>query len=136
MSRSRGQSLVELGLCLPVLLLLALGAAAVEQVADASSGLDAAVRAAAATAARAPDQDTAASAAQARFRAVIAAYPVRSPSLTLRFGGFERGGLVAAGASGYVDLGWEALAFLPSRLPIQASSVTRLELWRTRRSSS
>ena len=54
-----GQALLELALCAPVVLLLALGGAAVVQLQDATAGLDAATTAAAEMASRAPDPRTA-----------------------------------------------------------------------------
>jgi uncharacterized protein (UPF0333 family) len=43
---NRGQALLELALCAPVVILIAVGVAAVVQVQDASAGLDAATHAA------------------------------------------------------------------------------------------
>ena len=129
----RGQALVELGLCLPVVLVLGLGSAAVVQVADAITGLDAATEAAVSAAARAPDADTAAVAAQARFNAVIADYPVQSAILTLTTGTFERGSALTATSTGFVDLAWESLAIVPARLQIGDRASMRVEPWRTRR---
>ncbi len=124
--------MIELALCLPVILLLALGTAAVVQITDAASGLRAATEAAVATAARAPDAPTAEAAAQSRFTAVIAAYPVRSPSLRLMDGGFVRGATLTATATGSVDLSWESMVVVPARVAIEAQASMRVEPWRSR----
>jgi Flp pilus assembly protein TadG len=67
MKMNGGQALVELALCAPVVVFLALGTAAVVQVEDAAAGLDAATHAAATAAARAPDPVTANAAALSAF---------------------------------------------------------------------
>jgi Flp pilus assembly protein TadG len=131
-SRKRGQALVELALCMPVILLLGFGVVAVTEVADASAGLHAATEAAVAAAARAPDYPSARSLAQQRFLAVIAAYPVKSPALTLDDGKFARGSSITATASGFVDLGWEAMAIVPGRVDLTATISARVDPWRTR----
>ena len=79
----RGQALLETALCLPVLLILMLGAPAAVRAADARSGLDAAAAAGAAAAARAPNATQAPAAARAAFLAVAASYPLQSPGLVL-----------------------------------------------------
>jgi Flp pilus assembly protein TadG len=132
MKSMSGQALLELALCAPVVVVLALGATAVVQVEDANAGLDAATRAALSAAARAPDQASADAAAQARFTAVVAAYPLRGTSLHLRFGSFSRGADVSATADGYVDVGWAALV-LPRHVELNAHGVIQLEPWRTHR---
>jgi Flp pilus assembly protein TadG len=128
-----GQALVELALCLPVILVLGLGAVAAVQVVDSSSGLDAATRAAADAASRASDAGSAAAAAQLRFAAVIAAYPVRSAELRLDLGTFARGSTLTATATGWVDIGWESIAGIPPRVALQATSSRLVEPWRTHR---
>lgn len=130
----RGQSMVELALCAPILMLLALGAAAAVQVADASAGLDAATHAAAAAAVRAPDAAGAQSAAEQRFESMIAAYPLRSAVLHLTLGGFGRADQVVATASGSVDITWAAF-FLPGSVALKSAVVLYLDPWRTRRSA-
>ncbi len=132
MKSMSGQALLELALCAPVVMVLALGVTSVVQVEDANAGLDAATRAALSAAARAPDQVSAEAAAQARFTAVVAAYPLRGTSLHLTFGSFRRGADVSATSDGYVDVGWAALV-LPRRLELNAHGVTQLEPWRTHR---
>lgn len=127
----KGQSLIELALCLPVVMILALGSVALVQIEDAQSGLDAATQAAAATAARAPDQATAVNAAQARFAAVIAAYPVTSTTLTMTVPAFARGTPITATAGGYVDLGWAAVPGLPPRLFLRSTVAEPLQSWRS-----
>jgi hypothetical protein len=132
MRSSAGQALVELALCLPFVLMLGVGATGVVVIADATSGLRAATDEAVAAAARAPDATSARAAAQSRFAAVIAGYPVRSPSLRLADGGFVRGAMLSAVSAGYVDLGWAAMAVVPPQLQISAAASMRIEPWRTR----
>lgn len=127
----KGQSLVELALCSPVVMILALGTVAIVQIEDAQSGLDAATLAAGATAARAQDESTALSAAQARFTAVLTAYPVRSATLTVTTPAFGRGSVMTASAAGYVDLGWAALPGLPRQLWLRSSVAEPMEMWRS-----
>ncbi len=128
----RGQSTLELAICLPLLVALALGAVALVRLADARSGLDAATAAAAEAAARAPDPDSATSAAEARFAAVIAAYPVAAPRLTVEAGNQPRGGLLTARGQGRVELGFAPLPGLPRSLLVAATAHARIQRWRTR----
>ena len=128
-----GQALVELAICMPVVLLLGLGTAEVVQVADATAGLQAATEAAVTAASRAPDPLEAATAAEARFRAVIAAYPIESADLVLADGGLIRGSVVTASSTGVVDLSWQSLPILPARMRITARASMRAEPWRTHR---
>ena len=132
MNGSRGQAFVELAVCMPVILLLGLGVAAVTEVVDGSAGLQAATQAAVAAAARAPDYGAAQAAAQRRFDAVIAAYPVHAAAVTLDAGGFARGSTITATATAFVDLGWEAMAIVPARVGLTAAAASRVEPWRTR----
>lgn len=127
---SRGQSLVELAVCAPVILLLTLGAAATVQVIDAQAGLEAATQAAAAVAARAPDPATATTAAQARFDSIVASYPLRSTELRITFRGFSRTDQAVATSVGTVDVSWAAMVF-PKRLLLQSRAAAPLESWRT-----
>ncbi|HEV2033888.1 MAG TPA: TadE/TadG family type IV pilus assembly protein [Candidatus Dormibacteraeota bacterium] len=136
MTRNGGQSLLELALCAPIVILLALGTAATVQIAGASTGLDAATQAAAGAAARAPDATSAAGAAQARFASVVSDYPLRGAALRLSIGDFNRAGLVIASSSAFVDVGWAALLPFPSHVPLQSQVVLRLEPWRTHRAVS
>lgn len=130
---SRGQAFVELAVCMPVVLLLGLGAAGVVQVADAASGLRAATDAAVATAARQPSETAATAAAAQRFRTVIAAYPLENAAIFVSDGGFARGATITATATGDVDLGWESMSFLPASVHLTASATMEVEPWRTRR---
>lgn len=132
MKGSRGQALVELALCVPFVLMLVVGATALVDVADATSGLRAATDEAVAAAATAPDAATARAAAQSRFASVIAGYPVRSPSLRLRDGGFARGAMLNAVSTADVDLGWAAIAVVPARVQISATARMLIDPWRTR----
>jgi Flp pilus assembly protein TadG len=129
-----GQALLELALCAPVVVLLALGAAAVVQLQDAAAGLDAATRAAADVASRAPDPRTADAAAHARFADVVSAYPLRGAVLRLSFGNFNRATHVAATSEAMVDVSWAGLV-LPGQFRIRSQAEVRLEPWRTHRSA-
>jgi Flp pilus assembly protein TadG len=133
---TRAQALLELAICAPIVILLSLGTVAAVQVAGARAGLDAATNAAADAAARAPDPSTAVAAAQQRFAAVVADYPLRATTLNLSVGGFDRAGTIAASSSGFVDLGWAAFVLLPSHVMLQSQVVLQLEPWRTHRPSS
>ena len=132
MISSRGQSLVELAICLPVVLALGLGVPAVVRVVDANAGLHAATEAAAGAAARAADASAAEATAQTRFAAVIALYPVRSSSLVVSLDDFSRGTTITATATGIVDIGWETMALLPAHIVIEAKAEARAEPWRSR----
>jgi Flp pilus assembly protein TadG len=117
----KGQSLVELAICLPVVLALGLGAVVVVRAVDGATGLQAATEAAVRAAARSVDVSEAASAAQSRFSFVVAAYPVRSPSLELQLGDFTRGATITATASGWSD-----------SIALHAEARAVIELWRSR----
>lgn len=127
---SRGQSLVELAVCAPVVMVLALGAVATVEIVDARAGLEAATQAAAADAASAPDPASAERNAQARFAAMIAAYPVRSAVLRVTLGAFDRTDEVAAASSGHVDLFWPALGAVGG-LTLESKAAIPLEAWRS-----
>ena len=127
-----GQALIELALCAPVLILLALGVAAIVQVQDAAAGLDAATHAAAGAASRAPDPATADAAAHARFEAVVAGYPLRQPALLISPGSFSRSTEIVATSTAFVDVGWSGLV-LPHQFGLRSRAVMRLEPWRTHR---
>ena len=129
---SRAQSLVELALCAPVILLLTLGAAAGVQLLDARAGLEAATQAAATEASRAADLASAESLGHARFATVAAGYPLRSAHLTLSVGKFSRTDVVVAVATGTVDISWAALVF-PRQLTLEAHAAVPLESWRSHR---
>lgn len=132
---TRGQALVELAVCAPVILLLTLGAVATIQIVDASEGLQAATQAAAADAARAPDPASAQAAARVRFLSMVAGYPLGSPKLRLTLGLFSRIDQVVATSSAEVDVSWAALV-LPRKLMLQARAVVPIEMWRSRGTSS
>jgi Flp pilus assembly protein TadG len=128
---SRGQSLLELAVCAPVVLVLALGTVATVEIVDARAGLEAATQAAAAEAAGAPDPVSAERNAQARFAAVIAGYPIRSALLRVTFGRFSRLDEVAADSSGQVDLLWPVVD-PPGVATLESTVVIPLEPWRSR----
>jgi Flp pilus assembly protein TadG len=129
---ARGQALVELALCAPVLLLLAVGVAAVVQVQDAAAGLDAATHAAAGSAARAPDPLTADLTAHTRFEAVVAGYPLRGATLHISVGTFSRSTDIVATSTAVVDIGWSGLV-VSHPVVLSSRAVMRLESWRTHR---
>jgi Flp pilus assembly protein TadG len=129
-----GQALLELALCAPVVLLLALGGAAVVQLQDATAGLDAATKAAAEMASRAPDPRTADTAAHARFADVVSAYPLRGAVVSISFGNFSRATHVTATSEAIVDVSWAGLV-LPGQFTIRSQAEVRLEPWRTHRSA-
>lgn len=130
MSR-RGQSLVELAVALPAVLMLALGSAALLRLADAKSGLDGATAAAVADAARQATSSAASSCGQARFAAITAQYPLRGATLAL-FGTFARGSLYTAVGNATVDLSFVPLWFLPRSLPVHSQARALVEPWRSR----
>lgn len=134
MKLDRGQALLELALCAPVVILLAVGVAAIVQVEDASAGLDAATHAAASVAARSPDSVSANSAAHARFTAVVLAYPLRGATLQVSLGSFSRADDVTVASEAWVDIGWAGLVF-PHQLEVRSRAVVRLEPWRTHRTA-
>ena len=129
---TRGQSLVELAVCAPVVMVLTLGAVATVQVVDARAGLEAATSAAAAQAARAPDSTSARTDAQARFASIVAGYPLSSAHLSLALADFSRTGEVLATSSGVVDISW-ATFILPRRLTLESRAIVPLEPWRSHR---
>ena len=130
MRKARGQALVELALCAPVLVLLAVGVAAVVQVHDAAAGLDAATHAAAGIAARAPDPLTADLTARARFEAVVAGYPLRGAVLHISVGAFSRSTDIVVTSTAVVDIGWSGLV-VSHPVVLRSRAVMRLESWRT-----
>jgi len=121
----RGQALVELALCAPVILVLALGAVTAVQVLEAESGLQAATSAALSAAARAPDPNEAIAAARSSFASVIAGYPLSSPSLSIAVGAFARGSLLTADATATVDAAGAHIA-------LRVNAAVRIERWRSR----
>jgi Flp pilus assembly protein TadG len=131
--KNLGQSLLELALCAPIVILLALGTAATVEIADARAGLDAATEAAAGAVVRAPDAASGTNAAQARFASVVIDYPLRTAALHLSVGDFSRGGEVTASSTAFVDIGWAAMLLLPGHVTLQSQVVLRLEPWRTHR---
>lgn len=129
---SRGQALLELAVCAPIVMLLTVGAVASAQVIDARAGLDAATTEAAAAAARAPDPASADSAARSRFQSMVADYPLRSAHLTISFGKFSRTDAVLATASANVDVSWAE--FVISRtLKLESRCTVAIEPWRSHR---
>ena len=127
----RGQSLVELAVALPAVLMLALGSAALLRLADAKSGLDGATAAAVADAARQSSSAAAALCGSQRFAAITAQYPLQHAQLTLA-GTFDRGSLYTGTAQATVDLSFVQLWFLPRSVQIQARAQALVEPWRSR----
>lgn len=124
--------MVELAVCAPIVALLALGAAAIAQVADARAGLDAATQAAAAAAARAPDPSSAEAAAQSQFDAMVTAYPLTGCELRLDLGSFGRNAIARASSKGSVQLAWASLLPFQTRLDLEAAASADLEPFRSR----
>jgi len=121
----RGQALVELALCAPVILVLALGAVTAVQVLEAESGLQAATGAALSAAVRAPDANSAIAAARSSFASVTAGYPLRAPSLSIAVGAFARGSLLTADATATVDA-------VGAHIALRVHDAQRVEPWRSR----
>jgi len=132
--RSGGQALLELALCAPVVILLALGVAAVVQVQNAAAGLDAATNAAASAAARAPDPVTADVAARSRIADVVAGYPLSGATIRMSVGTFDRDTDVTATSEAFVEVGWAGLVS-SHRVDLRSRAVMRLEPWRTHRAA-
>lgn len=127
-----GQAVVETAIVLPVMLVLVLGAVEVSRLADARAGLDAATMAAASAAARAPSAPAAQTAAAAAFQSAVVAYPLRSPTLSLRLGGFQRGGQVSATGNAAFDLGVTPMPGLPRTIRLSSSASALVAPWRSR----
>ncbi len=121
----RGQALVELALCVPVILVLALGAVTAVQVLEAESGLQAATSAALSAAVRAPNPDAAIAAARSSFATVIAGYPLSSPAISVALGAFARGSLLTADATATVDSAG-------AHIGLRVHATLRIERWRSR----
>jgi Flp pilus assembly protein TadG len=130
-SNARGQALLELALCAPLVVLLALGTVAGVQVASARAGLDAATQAAAESAVRAPSGELAIAVANERFHEVVADYPMRSATLILSVGDFDRSGSVTASSSATIDVAWAGLLLLPSSVTLRSQVRLPLESWRS-----
>lgn len=129
--RRGGQSLVELAVAMPVVLVLAFGAAAIVRIADAKSGLDGATTAAVAVAARQASAGAAATCADRRFLAVAAGYGLVRPRLAVT-GSFGRGTYYAATASADVDISFVPVGFVPRLVSISAEARAWVEPWRSR----
>ena len=127
----RGQALIELALCAPLVILLAIGTVVSIQITSARAGLDAATRAAAEVAARAPNAQTAIAAGHERFTEVVTGYPMRSPTLVISVGDFSRTASVMASSSASIDIAWAAFLVLPARLTIRSQVRLALEPWRS-----
>lgn len=132
MSRYSGQALVELAVTLPVLLLLALGGAALARLADARAGLDAATAASVAEAARAQDPEAARSVAAMRFAALVAGYPIDEAALSLDLGDFRRGSIASAVGTARVSLAFAPVPGLPRQAVLHSTARAVLEPWRSR----
>lgn len=131
MKPARGQALLELALCAPLVVLLTLGTVATVQVASARAGLESATQAAAEAAARAPDPATALAIANDRFQGVIAGYPVRSATLVVSVGDFGRNDRVTASSSASIDIAWAAFLLLPNHVTLRSQVTLQLEPWRS-----
>jgi Flp pilus assembly protein TadG len=127
----RGQSLVELAVALPAVVMLALGAAALLRLADAKSGLDGATAVAVADAARQGSAAAAERCGTQRFAEIAAEYPLTQPRVALS-GTFTRGSVYAASATAQVDLSFVPLWFLPRAMSIRSQASALVEPWRSR----
>ena len=125
MRPQRGQALLELALCAPVILTLALGAVSAVRVLDAQSGLKAATDAAVSAAVRAPNEDTAIAAAHATFAAMVAAYGLRNAVIDVVAPTFSRGSQLSAHASASVDMP-------TGRIALSANAIGVIETYRSR----
>jgi Flp pilus assembly protein TadG len=131
--RHRGQSLVELAIVLPLLILLALGSAQFVRLALTRAGLDAATAAAAAAAARATSATAATAAGRQAFMPIAAAYGL-DPATTVSIdaGAFARGTAVTASASTPVALGPSGVPALGLHWLLTSAASARIEDWRSR----
>lgn len=121
----RGQALVELALCAPVILVLALGAVSAVQVVQGQSGLQAATESAVSAAARAPDAPAAIALARSAFSSVVAGYALRAPAISFMAGGFGRGATLSADSTALVDIATGSIS-------LHAHASTQVEPWRSR----
>jgi Flp pilus assembly protein TadG len=129
-----GQSLVELAVALPVLLLLVCGTWGLAMTFRAKIGLEATAREAARAGALAASDATAQAAGAARGQAVAGLYglgPGQELSVTIALPeGFARGGSVRADVSALIDL--RAVPFLsPLRLRLATGHTERIDRWRS-----
>jgi len=130
MNRQRGQALIELALCAPIVILLTLATVAVVQMHDAASGLEAATQAAASAASRAPDAASAIAIGEVRFASVVKLYPLRSPSVIVTVGDFSRAGKIVVEASALVDISWAGGVSRGTHL--RSKVIVTAERWRSR----
>jgi Flp pilus assembly protein TadG len=104
MRRQSGQALVEWAISALVLILFAFGIVAVGQVVGQYMAVRSAASQAALAAARAPSAAAAQSVARQAAEQAIAGNQVRDFRLTLDLGGFQRGQMLTAEATGCVGL--------------------------------
>lgn len=132
----RGQALVELAVCLPVLLLVAIGAVQFVRLAVARAGLDAATAAAVAAAAREPTGAAAIAAGEAAFDGVAAGYDL-GPTAVLNVdpGDFGRGAQFTATARVDLVLGLAGITGLAPAWRLTSAASARVEDWRSRPAS-
>ncbi|HKV87107.1 MAG TPA: TadE/TadG family type IV pilus assembly protein [Candidatus Dormibacteraeota bacterium] len=128
---TRGQSLVELAICAPLVMLLAMGAVSLVHLAESREGLEAATQAAVAAAARAPDPVSARRAARDVFTSMVGGFPLTAPTLRLSLGDFARGGRIVAESSATVDLAWGGLPGIPGHMTLNATAESLVEQWRS-----
>ncbi len=131
MRPARGQALIELAFCAPLVVVLALGTVASVEVASARSGLEAATQAAAEVAVRAPSVETAIAAAHERFERVLSGYPLRTATLVISVGDFDRSGTITASSSASIEVAWAAILLLPGHLTLHSQVRLPLESWRS-----
>lgn len=135
--RSRGQSLLEVALALPLLLALALGGAEFARLAMARSGLDVATAAAAAAAARAPSEVEGAPAARKAFISIVGSLGVPGAAeVAVASEGFGRGSVVTATGTAHFRAGFSALPALAPEWTLTSTASARVEAWRSRSAGS
>jgi Flp pilus assembly protein TadG len=133
-SAQAGQSLVELAISVPVLLIFALGIIAVGQVVREYMAVRQAASQAALAAARAPSAATARQAAQVTALDAIQGSQVGRFQLQVDVGDFRRGGVATATATGYVSFANIPLIpqFLGRQVPLSWTAHTLIEPFRSR----
>ena len=132
----RGQALVELAVCLPVLFLVAFGTAQFVRLAVARAGLDAATAAAVAAAAREQTGVAAVAAGRAAFDGVAAGYDLGPTAvLNLDPGDFGRGAQFTATARVELVLGLAGAYGLEPAWRLTSTASARVEDWRSRPAS-
>ena len=132
--RQSGQALVEWAASTFVLLLFALGILAVGQVVSQYMAVRSAASQAAFAAARAPSEAAAEQSANAAAEEAIRGAQLEDFRLAIDSPGFQRGGVLTATASGYVNLSYFPIVsqVLGSRLQLSWQAHALVEPYRSR----